>query len=183
MTRHAAVYLWLLMLIAGAPGRAQEPSRPERRISFEAGGIPLRKVAEKLSRELGIPCRIDPDVPEVRLDLGFRNLKLEVGVGLIIDAAREQHARILGYWEAEQPRTLRFSLDRETIDLDLRGVPLRQAVKKVLEPVGQQYSFDSAVPDVLITLKLERVTYQKALRLIIREAAKQVPGLTYSKGG
>lgn len=69
------------------------------------------------------------------------------------------------------------------ISMQLRAVPLREAVRRVLESSGQQYSINPDVPDVPITLNLREISPQAAIRLMVRQAAATAPGLTFSKDG
>jgi hypothetical protein len=69
------------------------------------------------------------------------------------------------------------------ISLDVREIPLRDAISLLFRGSGLQYSIDPNVPNVPITLSIRDVALQPALRLIVRQAATQVPGLTQSRDG
>ncbi len=69
------------------------------------------------------------------------------------------------------------------INLNLQGTPLRLALARLFAGTGLQYSVDPNIPNLAIDLQLRDVTPQQALRLIIRQAASSVPGLTSSKEG
>lgn len=69
------------------------------------------------------------------------------------------------------------------LEVNLQGTPLRDAIRLLFLNSGLQYSVDPNVPNVPIDLKLREVGLQQALRLVIRQAASSVPGLTSSREG
>jgi hypothetical protein len=69
------------------------------------------------------------------------------------------------------------------VQLDLREIPLRDAVSLLFRGSGLQYSIDPNIPNVPITLNIRDVSLPAALRLIIRQAATTIPGLTQTKDG
>ncbi|HEU4754746.1 MAG TPA: STN domain-containing protein, partial [Armatimonadota bacterium] len=69
------------------------------------------------------------------------------------------------------------------VTLDLREIPLRDAIALLFRNSGLQYSIDPNVPNVPITLNIRDISLQAALRLIIRQAASGIPGLTQGKEG
>lgn len=69
------------------------------------------------------------------------------------------------------------------ISLQLRGVRLREAVRRIFEGSGQNYSVDPNIADVPVDLIVRDLTRAQALRLVIRQAASSIPGLTSSKEG
>src|SRR5688572_7113181 len=71
--------------------------------------------------------------------------------------------------------------ERRKIDVTLESIPLRSAIDLVGGSSGLQYSINPNVPDVLVSLRIRDVSPTQALRMIVREASKQVPGLTVSK--
>jgi len=62
-----------------------------------------------------------------------------------------------------------------------REVPLRVALQALFDRTGQQYAVSSDVPNVYITMEIREVPFTQAVRLLVREGAKQVRGLTFSK--
>jgi hypothetical protein len=69
------------------------------------------------------------------------------------------------------------------INLNLRDVPLRKAIELLFTGTGMQYAVEANVPDVPINLNVRDLNLQAALRLVIRLAASQVPGLTQARDG
>jgi hypothetical protein len=67
------------------------------------------------------------------------------------------------------------------VTLKLEKVPLRKALELLFKGTNKQYAITSDVPDVAITLNIRDMEFGAALRLMIRLAAAQVPGLTVSK--
>lgn len=78
--------------------------------------------------------------------------------------------------------TLQVGAER-TITLQLTAVPLREAIRRLFAITGEQFSINPDVPNVPVTLILSEVSSMAALRLILRAAALQAPGLTFSKDG
>jgi hypothetical protein len=68
------------------------------------------------------------------------------------------------------------------ISIRLVETPLRAAIDAVFAGTGHQYAVNPDVPDVPINVEIRDLPFQTALRLILRIAARQVPGLTVSKG-
>jgi len=62
------------------------------------------------------------------------------------------------------------------ISLDFRNMDVRTALKTLFENAGYNYAIDPSVPSVLITLSLRDVTFDTALRVLLKQA-----NLTYSK--
>ncbi len=81
------------------------------------------------------------------------------------------------------PRPVHAQEADKKIQIDLQSTPLRDAIRLIFLNSGLQYSVDPNVPNVPIDLKLRDVSLQQALRLVIRQAASSVPGLTSSKEG
>jgi type II secretory pathway component GspD/PulD (secretin) len=69
------------------------------------------------------------------------------------------------------------------VTLNLKDVPLRSAIDALFQGTGLQYSVDPNVPNVPVTLNIRDVGLQPALRILIRQAAVAVPGLTVSREG
>jgi len=69
------------------------------------------------------------------------------------------------------------------INLELRQTPLRQAIAALFSGSTQQFVVDPDVRDVPVTLKVTDVSLAGGLRLILKEAAAQLPGLTSSRDG
>jgi hypothetical protein len=69
------------------------------------------------------------------------------------------------------------------VTLTLREAPLRAVLDQVFAGSGLQYVVDAGVPDVPITLNIREVGLQSALRMVVRLAAGQAPGLTQAREG
>lgn len=102
-----------------------------------------------------------------------RAITMALGLTLSILAGLPCHAQT-------EPQS-RSDTGPRKIDITLERIPLRSAIDLVGSASGLQYAINPNVPDVLITLKAREVTPLQALRLIVREASRQVPGLSVSK--
>jgi hypothetical protein len=69
------------------------------------------------------------------------------------------------------------------VTVELKALPLRKAVETLLGGTGIQYAVAPNVPDVPITLRLRDVAADAALRVLVRLAASQAPGVTASHVG
>jgi type II secretory pathway component GspD/PulD (secretin) len=69
------------------------------------------------------------------------------------------------------------------LNLDLRATPLRDAVARVLEGTGEQFVVAPDVRDVPITLKLQDLRPDAALRAVVRQAATSVGHLQAVREG
>jgi type II secretory pathway component GspD/PulD (secretin) len=65
------------------------------------------------------------------------------------------------------------------VSLDLREAPIREALKQLFDSVGVNYTLSSEVQG-FVTLKVDDISFDQALRLILRNAT--IP-LTYTKEG
>lgn len=69
------------------------------------------------------------------------------------------------------------------VTLDLRDIPLRNAIALLFQGTGIQYAIDPNVTNVPVTLNIRDISLPAALRLIVRQAAVSIPGLTSAKEG
>ena len=69
------------------------------------------------------------------------------------------------------------------VTLDLRDIPLRDAIALLFQGSGLQYTIDPNVTNVPVTLNIRDIGLAAALRLIVRQAAVSIPGLTSAKEG
>lgn len=63
------------------------------------------------------------------------------------------------------------------LTLDLKHVPLRQALEIVCMGSGLKYEVEAGVPDVAIDLSVQDLPVRAVVRRLVRAAAEQVPGL------
>ena len=73
--------------------------------------------------------------------------------------------------------------ENQKITLALRDAPLRTVLDQIFSSSGLQYTVDSNVPDVLVTLNLRDTSIQQALRTVVSIARSQIPGLALRKEG
>jgi hypothetical protein len=76
--------------------------------------------------------------------------------------------------DAPPPPTVR------TISLNARDVPLRQALRTMSASGQAVLTVDRSVPDVAVRLTLRDVTMEHALRLLVRQASREVPRLDFA---
>lgn len=69
------------------------------------------------------------------------------------------------------------------VTVNLKDVPLRQAIDALFAGTGLQYAVDPNVLNVPVNLTIRDVGVQAALRLVIRQASTAQPGVTMSRDG
>ena len=69
------------------------------------------------------------------------------------------------------------------VNLNLKDVPLRDAIDALFRGAGLQFTVDPNVPNVPVTLNIRDVGLQQALRIIVRQSAVAVPGLVATHSG
>jgi hypothetical protein len=158
--------------------------------------LPLRVALDRLFSAAGASVMVDPDVPEVSTTTPRRpGSPLWSRISQLIESARSRVPQLyvgqigevyvvarLGRLIPPRPAELRGDgVIERRISLKLAQVPLRVAIDTLFARTGEQYSVNPDVPNVPITLELQDVGFQAALRFILRKAGEQVSGLTYSE--
>lgn len=69
------------------------------------------------------------------------------------------------------------------VSVDLKDAALRDGIRMLFEGTGLQYSIEPSVPNVPVSLSVQDVPAPAALRLLLRQAAASVSGLTFSRDG
>jgi hypothetical protein len=171
------------------------PKGAERLVTLDLKDVPLRRALRILFAESGVRHTVPPELIDSPVDLKVDGIPLITAFRLIVRQAASQNP---GVTFTVEPGRFRLLIRPEAVEypplvswfdgeqrkywLELRDTPLRQALVRLFDGSGLQYAVDPNVPDVRITVRARNVTLPAALRRIIREAAKQVPGLTQSKG-
>jgi hypothetical protein len=203
MVREGATYNIGLGLDPRPPReRAPDPSpdpRLSKRVTFNWRGVGFRKALERLMEDRKTPYVVETDVPEVPVTLRVADQSAEQALRELIRTAsqqapglyleREGEAYVIGLRRVTPPQTPTPTKEvagdgREPrITLKLENTPLREAIETVLRGSGVQYAIDPSVPNVPINLNIRDTGLQAALRLVIRQGATAVPGLTLSREG
>jgi hypothetical protein len=61
------------------------------------------------------------------------------------------------------------------VSCTLKSVPLRKALAEIYKGSGYDYSVDPNVPDVKVTLQIDKLPLHSAIRRLVRIVQKQVP--------
>jgi len=69
------------------------------------------------------------------------------------------------------------------LTLHFVNTPLREALRRVFAPSERLHAVEPSVPDVPINLRVRRMPFAPTLRLLIRLAKAQVPGLSQDRDG
>jgi hypothetical protein len=82
-----------------------------------------------------------------------------------------------------ETRAFQGAATERKVTVNLKDVPLRQAVDLLFAGTGLQYAVDPNVLNVPVNLTIRDVGIQAALRLVIRQASTAQPGITMSRDG
>ena len=69
------------------------------------------------------------------------------------------------------------------VTVNLQRVPLREAIELMFKGTGVQYSVSPEVANLPVTLNLRDVSFEAALRILLRQAGEGQPGLSMEKTG
>src|SRR4051794_32088576 len=69
------------------------------------------------------------------------------------------------------------------VSLSVRNTRLRQAVEALSRGAGRPVTVDPAVPDVPVSVDLQGVPFETALRLLVNTASAQAPGVYSAANG
>jgi hypothetical protein len=114
-------------------------------------------------------------------------MTLHSAVWLVAGAASEQGPRLQVRREGANfnislaPEPMRPAA--RAVDLHLKYVPLRKALKQAGQQTGLRFVIDGSVPDVPITLRLNRLTPDAAVRQVTAVAALRVPRVACARAG
>lgn len=67
------------------------------------------------------------------------------------------------------------------VTVNLRGIPLRDALELLFQGSGLQYAVDPNVPNVLVSANLRDQPITDALRTLLRQVSPQAPGVTFTE--
>jgi hypothetical protein len=142
---------------------------------------PLREAYAALI-SMGLPLVVRPEIPDIPISMQIRTDR-ETALKLLNLYARHWIPRLETRAETSGLQVYLRSTtsggeNGPKISADLRDVPLRQAVRLMLQGTGAQYAIEPNVPEVPVTIFLEDVEIPQALRLLVRVAAAAYPGIT-----
>lgn len=175
-----------------ASGRGED-----ERLTADFRDMPLRDVISAAMAGSSLRYTVDPNVPNIPVNFNIRDVQRPALLRLVV---RQAAVAIPGLELSQQDEVYVVSIrpgaapaaraappreagaDRK-ITLDLRDMPLRDAIALLFKGSGLQYAIDPNVPNVPITLNIRDISLPAALRLIVRQAAIEAPGLTVSKEG
>jgi hypothetical protein len=187
-----------LSLVGGAV-RAQDAAGANRKVTLQATDAPLRRVIEMLFEGSGLQYAVDPNVPDVRINMGVSQAPLREALELVMRLGASQVPGLsytvqdgvyliqLRPGGGRNPRVPAVTATGEgpnrKLSLNLRDMPLRKAIEMLFTGSGLQWAVEPNVPDVPINLNVRDLNLQAALRLVVRLASAQVPGLTQTRDG
>ncbi|HEU4754284.1 MAG TPA: hypothetical protein VFU47_14335, partial [Armatimonadota bacterium] len=180
------------------PGRDAFPDAGKRVVDVELRERPLRAAVQELLSGSGLHWAVDSRVPNVPVTLSLKQVPLVTAFRLAVRQAaaqvpglsyladRDVVALFIGP-AANAPTALALPANGGGIDrrvtLDYRNIPLRDALALLFRDSGMDYTIAAEVQDVPISLNIKEVSFPAALRLIIRQAQAQIPGLTLNRRG
>ena len=69
------------------------------------------------------------------------------------------------------------------ISVNVKDIPIKSAIDLIFSGSGTQYVVEPNVPNVPVTLNIQGKPMEQILRILIRSAASQIPGLTQKREG
>lgn len=177
----------LLLPVSRAAPAAGEPAGGERRVTLNLKDVPLRNALDLLFAGSGLQYSVAPAVGNTAVTLSVRNRPLTEALRLVTDRAGATFSLEGDVYairaSANKPVHLAQNGPDRKVTVNVRDVPLREAIRMIFEGSGLQYSVDPNVRSVPVSLSIRGISLQAGLRLLIRQAAALQPGLTVAREG
>lgn len=177
---------------AGArPARADADAPSEKKVTLRLVNSPLRQAVGLLLAGTGLQYAVGPNVRDVPINLtvtqvsalsALRMLVRQAAVavpGLALNLEGDVYVVEAAAEKPHEPAADPGAAPKVT--LNLKDTPLRDALDLLFHGTRLQYSVDPNVPNPPINLTVRDQNVEAALKLILRQAATVVPGLTYSR--
>jgi type II secretory pathway component HofQ len=173
--------------------RRDLPVPPGRKVTLDLREIPFRQALEALFQGTGEQYAVEPSVPNTPISLRIRDVDFVTALRALVRLAGVTYRREVGaagglYIIGTRPEPVRLAapievrapapVEEKRFSLDLRDVPIRQALAELFRLAERQYAIEPGVPNIPVTLNVRDVDFTTALRALVRLA-----GLTYRREG
>lgn len=192
----------LLVMGAAPASRALGTAPPaETRGAVRLIGVGLRAAVETVLKDSPYRCFVDPDVPEVAVDLIMREVTPTQALRLV---TRQASAFVRGLTLSRSGDTYRIRVRAQVpeeasggprpvgqvwdtrsylrVSGEYRNRPFGEVVRELLEPHGLRFTIAPALADVHVDVALEDISLPLALGRVVRQAARAVPGASFHRG-
>lgn len=195
LVREGEVYVIALRHVAADPvaAGARLGLGVGKRVDLDLKEVPLPVALRELFQGSGINYLIEPNVPNVPITAVLRGVEFETALRLVIRTAAtavphldyrvEDGACVIGVRPAGAPAAAAPAPAERKVTLNLKDVPLRNALELLFAGTGIQYSVAPDVPNVPVNVELRQMPVTTALRLLVRQAASALPGLGFVRSG
>ncbi len=183
-----ALMLWAVPVLLLPSGSRAADISP--RVSLELKAVPLREALKRLFEHSGWQFAVDSPIPDVPATLSVADLRLEPALRLLLRGAAVHapgltYERTGNHFQIVQRTAIRKPIvsrneepgANERVSLDLDGVNLREALRRLVVGSLVRVHVHETVPDVPVKLRFKEARLPEAGRAIIRNAEKLVPGL------
>jgi hypothetical protein len=187
--------------IQKVPSRVTQFRGPGWRVSLAAQGVPLRRALDTLFANADMWCVVDPNVPDVPVNIAFRDVPLRSGVWLVVGAASARGPRLALRQEGDNfvlglqqrpgapavrvvaPAQAKARPVQSRVNVNLRYVPLRKALKTASGSAPLRCIVEPNVPDVPVTMQVRNLTAEAAVQQITSVASLSARGMNYARAG
>jgi hypothetical protein len=168
----------------------------DRKLSINFRDVTLREALAQAFEGSHLQYVVEPNVPDVPINLNVRDVSLGALVRLLvrqaalaapgITNARDGNITVVLMRSRFAPPAI-ASLPRDAaqkrVTVAFRDVPLREAVEGLFRGTGAQYRLEESVPNLRMSLLLRDVPLAQAFRLFLLQAASLEPGITSVRSG
>ena len=171
----------------------------EQRVFMVVRSLLIRKCVDLAFRGSWAQQVVEGSVPDAVVDLEARGTSLDQAIVDIVESGKRRAPRLAWgrvgniYVVYQEPKGSRKRRPSDTgtlledraarVDVNLRDTPLRLALTQVVANTSLQVVVHPRVPNVPITINVRDLSVGAAMRLVVRLAAFQVPGLHFWRSG
>lgn len=182
---------WVLATVPVAvPAVAAPAAGPPPRVTLELQQVPLREGLKRLFENTPSKFGVDSAIPDVPVTLSVREIRLETALRSLLRAAAAHapgltfertgnHYQVIQKAVPSRPIVFRSEEPgaNERVSLELAGINLREALRKLVVGSLVRIHVHETVPDVPVNVRFKEARLPEAGRAIVRSAEKLVPGL------
>lgn len=194
-----------LLISTPRPGlSAPADNPPEKRVTVNIRDKPLREVLQEVSGQTGLLFRVEPDVPDIHLNLSIRDITPEMLVRLLLRQAsnalgdhsithqvkKNVYVVKLGPPEIRQDELPAAKLPvtelvepsfqdprlQKKLTMKVTEEPFGELLVRIFQRTGVSYELQPALRSIRVTLAVKDVTALTAARLAVRQLGHKLPG-------
>lgn len=133
-----------------------------KNVSVDFNGTPMRDALDLLFAKAGvIGWKVDKDVPSPKVTYTASEVPFITALGVVLKPA----AAVFG-WQ----HVVAGDAWQRVIDMELKDVPLPEAIDALFKDTGISYTLDPAVQQLRVTAMLKNIPLDQALRGVLKAA-------------